>query len=93
MRIGRVIAVLILVGGLAFGLFGGEYRAIDSWRLKRQVRGEQAALDELRLEIDSLELYVDSLETDPETQERVARERFGMIRNGEIVYRVEPVER
>ncbi len=93
MRIGRVIAVLILVGGLAFGLFGGEYRAIDSWRLKRLVRGEQAALDELRLEIDSLELYVDSLETDPETQERVARERFGMIRDGEIVYRVEPVER
>ena len=93
MRVGRVIAVLILVGGLAFGLFGGEYRAIDSWKLKRQVREEKVALAELNLEIDSLRAYAESLETNRETQERVARERFGMIRDGEIVYRIEPVER
>ena len=93
MRVGRVIAVVILVGGLAFGLFGGEYRAIDSWKLKRQVREEEAALEVLRAEIDSLSAYADSLETDRETQERVARERFGMIRDGEIVYRIEPAER
>ena len=93
MRVGRVVGAVILVGGLAFGLFGGEYRAIDSWKLKRQVRQEQAALDELRLEIDSLRAYAESLETNRETQERVARERFGMIRDGEIVYRIEPVER
>ncbi len=93
MRTGPVIAVLLLVAGLAFGLFGGEYRAIDSWRLKRQVREERAELEQMRLEIDSLEAYADSLETNRETQERVARERFGMIRDGEIVYRIEPVER
>ena len=93
MRVGRVIAVLILVGGLAFGLFGGEYRAIDSWKLKRQVREERVALAELNLEIDSLRAYAESLETNRVTQERVARERFGMIRDGEIVYRIEPVER
>jgi len=92
-RVGQVIAVLILIGGLAFGLFGGEYRAIDSWKLKRQVREEQLALEQLRLEIDSLRAYAESLETNRETQERVARERFGMIRDGEIVYLIEPVER
>ena len=84
---------MILVGGLAFGLFGGEYRAIDSWKLKRQVREEQVALAELNLEIDSLRAYAESLETNRVTQERVARERIGMIRDGEIVYRIEPVER
>jgi cell division protein FtsB len=93
MRAGQVIAVVILGGGLAFGLFGGEYRAIDSWKLKRQVRDEQAALEGLLLEIDSLRAYAESLETNRVTQERVARERFGMIRDGEIVYRIEPVER
>ena len=93
MRAGQVIAVIILIGGLAFGLFGGEYRAIDSWKLKRQVREEKVALEVLRLEIDSLRAYAESLETNRETQERVARERFGMIRDGEIVYRIEPVER
>jgi cell division protein FtsB len=92
-RTGRVIAAIFLIGGVAFGLFGGEYRAIDWWKLKRQVREEQVAIEELRLEIDSLRAYAESLETDRRTQERVARERFGMIRDGEIVYRIEPVER
>jgi len=90
---GRIIALLFLLGGLAFGLFGGEYRAIDLWRLERQVRDEAAAISQLRLEIDSLRAYAESLETNPETQERVARERFGMIKDGEIVYRIEPEER
>ena len=93
MRTGRIIAAIFLVGGLVFGLFGGEYRAIDWWKLKRQVRNEQAAISDLRLEIDSLRAYAESLETNRATQERVARERFGMIRDGEIVYRIEPVER
>ena len=93
MRAGRVIAVVILGGGLVFGLFGGEYRAIDLWKLKRQVREEQVALEVLHIEIDSLRAYAESLETNRQTQERVARERFGMVRDGEIVYRIEPVER
>jgi len=92
-RTGRIVAAIFLVGGLAFGLFGGEYRAIDWWKLKRQVRDERVAIEELQLEIDSLRDYADSLETNRQTQERVARERFGMIRDGEIVYRIEPVER
>ncbi len=93
MRAGQVIAVLILVGGLGFGLFAGEYRAIDSWKLKRQVRDEQQALEQLNLDIDSLRAYAESLENNRVTQERVARDRFGMIRDGEIVYRIEPSER
>ena len=93
MRTGQIIAAIFLVGGLVFGLFGGEYRAIDWWKLKRQVRDEQAAIEDLLLEIDSLRAYAESLETNRATQERVARERFGMIRDGEIVYRIEPVER
>jgi len=92
-RTGQIIAAIFLVGGLVFGLFGGEYRAIDWWKLKRQVRDEQAVIADLRLEIDSLRAYAESLETNRATQERVARERFGMIRDGEIVYRIEPVER
>jgi cell division protein FtsB len=93
MRAGQVIAVLILVSGLVFSLFGGEYRAIDSWKLKRQVRDEQQALEQLNLDIDSLRAYAESLETNLVTQERVARDRFGMIRDGEIVYRIESSQR
>ena len=93
MKTGRFFAIVILVGGFAFGLFGGEYRAIDWWKIKRQVAEEEVALAQLRREVDSLQAYADSLETNRWVQERVARERFGMIRDGEIVYRIEPVER
>ncbi|MBI2537005.1 MAG: septum formation initiator family protein, partial [Gemmatimonadetes bacterium] len=34
----------------------------------------------------------EAIERDPATQERVARELFGMIRPGEILYRVETVK-
>ena len=33
-----MLAVAAVVGGVAFGAFGGEYRSIDYWRLKRDVR-------------------------------------------------------
>jgi cell division protein FtsB len=57
------------------------------------VTDEHKAILRLEAEIDSLTAWAAALESDSATQERVARERFGMIRNGEILYRVEPIER
>jgi cell division protein FtsB len=53
------------------------------------VRAERAALDSLRAEIDSLEIALRLLQRDPVTLERVARERYGMLRPGEIMFQVE----
>ena len=86
MNRGRIVAAAVIVGGLAFGAFGGEYRSIDYWRLKRDVRRLESDIAGLRSEIDSLAAYADSLETDSATQERVARERLGMLRPGETLY-------
>jgi cell division protein FtsB len=86
---GRVFALAGIAGGLAFGLGGGEYATWDWWQLHRELRGEQAAMDSLKVEIDSLTTEVKLLERDPATQERVARERYGMIRPGEIMFQVE----
>lgn len=54
-------------------------------------RSQRARLDR---EIDSLQRVVDSLKrykarvlTDPRTQERIAREEFGMVRRKELLYR------
>ena len=90
---GRVIGVLVFLGGLAFGFFGGEYSTLNWWTLKREIRSQEAALDRLYVELDSLSQVADLLENDRATQERVARELFGMIRDGEVLYRVEPEER
>lgn len=88
----RVVGAAALAGGLVFGLAGGEYGSLDWWQLKRQVREERRAIERLEQEVDSLLRYADALERDPATQERVAREAFGMLRPGETLYRVETVK-
>jgi len=85
-----LVAGLLVAGGLAFGAMGGEYSTLNWWQLKREVRGQLDAIVRLEGEIDSLEAWAVQIETDAIIQERVARERFGMIRNGETLYRVEP---
>src|SRR5690242_3787678 len=87
----RITQVLLVVGGAVavwFAVQGGEYSTVDLLR-QRQRRAE------LRREIDSLTRIVDSLNAyklkvlnDPATQERIAREEFGMIRGKELLYRI-----
>ncbi len=86
----RALLVLVVVALAAFAVEGGEYGTYDLVRLKAQVREQQAAIVRLRLAVDSLSLVARALETDPAAQERAARELYGMIRPGEILYQVVP---
>ncbi len=86
----RALLVLVVVALAAFAVEGGEYGTYDLVRLKAQVREQQAAIVRVRLEVDSLSLVARALETDPAAQERAARELYGMIRPGEILYQVVP---
>lgn len=90
---GRFVALVLIVGGIGFGLWGGLYSTLDWWKLQRRVAEEQDAIVRLEAEIDSLTAWAAAVESDSATQERVAREHFGMIRDGEMLYRVEPIER
>jgi cell division protein FtsB len=82
--------VLGLFALVAFGLLAGEYGTFDWLTLRRQLAEERAAIADLETEVDSLERLARALETDPVAQERAAREGFGMIRDGEILYRIVP---
>lgn len=86
----RVAFVLGLFALAAFALLAGEFGTFDWLTLRRQVAEEQAAIADLKIEVDSLERLARALETDPAAQERAAREGFGMIRDGEILYRIVP---
>ena len=86
-RITRVALALVLGVALYYAVFGGEYSVFELRRLSQRVELEQARLDSLRLEVDSLEARADSLENDSATIERIARERYGMIKPGERLYR------
>ncbi|HSH46272.1 MAG TPA: septum formation initiator family protein [Longimicrobiales bacterium] len=83
----KVVAGVILTATAYFFLFGGEYTFLDLWRLKQEQAREAAELEAVRAEADHLEVKVDSLATDSAALERLARERFGLIRDGERLYR------
>jgi cell division protein FtsB len=90
MKRGAVVSVLGVFALVGFALLAGEYGTFDWLTLRRQVAEERAAIADLEIEVDSLERLARALETDPAAQERAAREGFGMIRDGEILYRIVP---
>ncbi|HUF12275.1 MAG TPA: septum formation initiator family protein [Longimicrobiales bacterium] len=86
-RMGGIALALLLAAALYYALFGGEYSVFEVRRLGQRVAEEQARLDSLRAEVDSLEARAALLADDSATIERIARERYGMIRPGERLYR------
>ena len=86
----RRIGFVVLLGLAAFALLAGEYSTFDWLTLRRQLRAEEAAVREIEAEVDSLSRMVREFESSAAEQERVAREDFGMIRDGEILYRLVP---
>ena len=86
----RVAAIAGGITLLALAAWRGEYSSADWITIRRQLAAERMNVAALRIEIDSLAKIAHDLETDPAVQERVAREQFGMIRDGEVLYRVVP---
>lgn len=82
---------LLGAAALWFAIQGGEYSTVDLIRQQRQQRRLTREIDSLRRIVDSLKDYKQRVLTDPRTQERIAREEFGMVRGRELLYRfVEP---
>lgn len=84
----RRLILAFLALALLFALQGGEYSTWDYLTLKRQEREERARIAELDQEVDSLRREAIAVERDPATQERLARELYGMLRPGEFLYNI-----
>jgi cell division protein FtsB len=85
----RRIGVLLLIAvAVVFAVQGGEFGTLDLFRQRREKARIIRSVDSLSHVVDSLKSYKDKVERDPATQERIAREVFGMVRGKkEIVYR------
>ncbi len=86
-RLKRVILPGLLLLAAYYVVFGGEYSWFELRDARAAVEQEEVDLAELHRQIDSLRAWADSIQIDSVTLERIARERFGMIRDGETLYR------
>ena len=78
---------LAIVFAVYFALQGGEYSTYDLFRQRQRERMLRQTVDSLAHDVDSLTTLRRLLESDPATQERIAREDFGMIREKELLFR------
>lgn len=83
----RLLLPLVLGLALYYALLGGEYSVFEVHAARGALERNQVELVEARDLNRSLEARADSLENHDPTLERLARERFGMIREGEVLYR------
>ena len=84
---GLVFPVLVAVA-FYVAVAGGEHSLRDARRAEAELADKRAELLTVRHEIDSLRAWTDSLRHHDEALERLARERYGLIRDGEYLYRV-----
>ncbi len=73
--------------GAAFMLFS-RYGLLTRWRVERQYRELRQRSEALSRYADSLARRLHRLQKDSAEIERLARERYGMARPGEVLYRV-----
>jgi cell division protein FtsB len=86
--VARLIWWTVIVAALFFGAQCGEYSSMDLVRQHRAQRTIERQIDSLRTVVDSLQRQISAALTDLPTQERIAREEFGMVRGDkEILYR------
>jgi cell division protein FtsB len=79
---------LMIVAAVYFAVQGGEYSTTALFQQGRREAMLTASIDSLQRDIDSLRTLKRRIETDPATQERIAREEFGMVRGDkELLFR------
>jgi cell division protein FtsB len=87
-RLRTIVKVALLAAAIVFAVEGGEYGTSDLLKQRARERRLRVEIDSLSSVVDSLSRYKRRVETDPELQERIAREEFGMVRgNKELLYR------
>ena len=86
----RWLALGVVAAAVLFAVEGGEYSTWDYLHLQREARAEADSVKAISRTVDSLRAEANAIEHDPKVQERVARERLGMIGKGEFVYRKPP---
>jgi cell division protein FtsB len=84
----RYVWWALIAVALFFAVQGGEYSTRDLYVLHSRTGVVRREVDSLQRQVDSLGRFLRLVKSDSATQERIAREEFGMVRGDkEILYR------
>ena len=84
------LGLLLLFILLLFLAFGGSKDGLpELWRQRQELDAAEDHLTQLQAENDSLRQVLWRLENDLDYVEKVAREEYGMVKEGEKVYRLQ----
>ena len=89
MKAKLIIGALLLAAAGYFAIFGGEYNVFELRRVRHEQALEEQRAADMRVAVEAQRARRDSLANDSATIERIAREQYGMIRDGERLYRFE----
>jgi len=87
LRLLRTAILMILAASLT--AYGGQ-SLTRLWALKKEVASLEQEVVGLRADTARLTAEVDRLRTDPEYIEQIAREKLGLVKPGERVYKLPP---
>jgi cell division protein FtsB len=82
-----VVTLVVLLPILAFVTFSNR-GIIQRVRLTNEIRELEEKIRQTEIESKRLQAEVKALQTDRRAIEKVAREKYGMVRQGETVYKV-----
>ena len=82
-----VMTLTLVVPALMFVLFSNK-GVIARFNLESQKQELQLKLDRAKQDQKDLQAQSKALDKDPKAIEKVAREKYGMVRDGETVYKV-----
>jgi cell division protein FtsB len=85
----RKYAILVTILTFLFIALFSEHGLLDYVKLKRQISATNRSIAKLESENLLLKVQVDRLQKDDRYLEELARQKFGFIREGEKVYRIE----
>ena len=85
----RKYAILVAVLAFVFIVLFSEHGLVDYIKLRRQLSAVNQSIGKLESENVQLKAQVDRLQKDDRYLEELARQKYGFIREGEKVYRIE----
>ncbi len=74
---------------LVFPMVFGEMGFLQFVKMQKNQQNLMIDIERLKMENNDLETRISRLRSDPETIERVARERLGLVRPGEVVFQLQ----